>query len=498
MTIEILREKCVLVPMRDGTLLACEIWRPTQAQSCAGLVFRTPYGRGNDLGAYVEAGFCAIIADARGTGASQGSYDYYNLDAGRYDGYDLIEWLAQQEWCNGRIAAVGGSALGIYAIAAAAENPPHLACLVLDVVPADFYAHQWYPGGVLRSDSRFGWCLGTANRCAPGAVWDEEAMNDTVQRPYKAAVQAQRFASKSTDPLAWARPYFEQRERDDLWAGIDLTPKLAAIKQPILFGGVFYDHFGKGTVAAHAAHQGPKHLSMQGGSVSDPLEAGGWDIPWDDRIAWLRFYLCEEGSCPAGGEHWYLTGAEQRIAFADKPSITWPTTAIAAPLALQHNPEQPSLSSLAPDPLQFTPFIEQADVHVIDIDCAAAGLCADATILGHPRLRFKVQASHKDAQVLVRFCILRADGETRMLNIGARRLFLDDDMQTVIDFNDQERASSLEFWTIGHQLQPQEKIRLVVSTSDSPFWESPSAAFQVTLTDLHLELPLLTGEYNIV
>ncbi len=72
-----IHEECVLVEMRDGVRMAVEIWRPAEGSAAVpGLVFRTPYGRqNNDFTGYVEQGFCCLVADARGTGASEGDYD---------------------------------------------------------------------------------------------------------------------------------------------------------------------------------------------------------------------------------------------------------------------------------------------------------------------------------------------------------------------------------------------------------------------------------------
>lgn len=481
-----IREQCVLVSMRDGVRLACEIWRPDGDGPHPGLVLRTPYGRGNDLSGYVEQGFACLIADARATGASEGVYDYYNLDAGRFDGYDLIEWLAEQSWCNGRIAAIGGSASGIYAIAAAAENPPHLQCLLLNVVPSDFYQHQWYPGGVRRQQSRYGWCLGNANRTGPGAVWDEEMAADTIQRPYKAALMAQRFHNFPENPLAWSLPYFQHTERDALWKDIDLTPKVAAIKHPVLFSGVHFDHFGKGTIAAHAAHQGPKHLSMQSGPIS---ETGGWDYPWDETVAWLKHYLCDEGPCPAGGEQWFITGAEKRIRLAQGRETETRRLAVSDMLTITHDPQHPAYTAVVDNMLEFEAFADQEQVTLVEID--AASLPAGACIIGHPILHFHAQSDYQDAQVLARFCIKTAAGHLRMLNIGARRIYLSDDFETVLPVQPGGQQSSLEFWTIAHQLQPGERICLAISASDSPCWAHPDDPFHLQLSDVTLEVELL-------
>lgn len=491
--------RCLLVPMRDGVQLAIDLVRPDGDGPWPGLVFRTPYGRGVDgLKPYAERGYLCLMADARGTGASEGDYDYYNMDAGRFDGYDLIEWLAAHDDCNGAVAAVGGSAMGIYAICAAAERPPSLRTMVLDVVPADFYEHQWYPGGVLRTENRHGWSIGTGNRIGPDAVWDCD--EEEANRPHKAALQAKRHRRFCFDPLGWAEPYFSHRERNPLWDAIDLRPRLERIEVPVLFGGVLYDHFGKGTLAALDHHPGPHRLSMQGGQASRPLEAGGWDLPWDLRMTWLDHHLKGEGPAPEPGQTWHITGIEQRRDFPGPPPVTTRVLHLgnvgfadqpgSGDLAVRHDPDRPLLSNLAAIGTVWDPVLAHPDAVVIDADPVTEA----TVVIGHPTLRLRLRADHRAAQLVARICVLQTDGSTRMLNFGARRIFLSADRRQVLPCSDEPQEVELEFWTVAHAFQPGERLRIVLSGSEAPFFELPEHAFTITIDRAAstLELPVLT------
>lgn len=67
-------------------------------------------------------GYVHVIAQARGAGKSGHGTP---MDA-EWDHYDLIEWMAQQEWCDGNIGMVGLSNFGVNQLMAASEQPPHL------------------------------------------------------------------------------------------------------------------------------------------------------------------------------------------------------------------------------------------------------------------------------------------------------------------------------------------------------------------------------------
>ena len=57
---------------------------------------------------FVPHGYAVVNADARGLWDSEGDAVWNSTQEGR-DGYDLIEWIAKQDWCNGRVTMAGNS-----------------------------------------------------------------------------------------------------------------------------------------------------------------------------------------------------------------------------------------------------------------------------------------------------------------------------------------------------------------------------------------------------
>ncbi|MDR0928650.1 MAG: CocE/NonD family hydrolase [Oscillospiraceae bacterium] len=118
--------------MRDGVLLRGDLYRPMAEAAYPLLLWRTIFRKDTlsrafgpyDPAYFVRRGYAVFIQDARGLGASDGEFDRFTADG--TDGYDTIEWLAAQPFCNGQIGMIGNYYAGYLQLMAAAENPPHL------------------------------------------------------------------------------------------------------------------------------------------------------------------------------------------------------------------------------------------------------------------------------------------------------------------------------------------------------------------------------------
>lgn len=106
----------VYVPMRDGVRLATDLYRPPQVPAPV-VAVRTPYRRDNEnlvasALAYARRGYAVAAQDLRGTGGSEsdGGHDFYVFEA--EDGYDFVEWVGAQAWCDGFIGSDGISYVG--------------------------------------------------------------------------------------------------------------------------------------------------------------------------------------------------------------------------------------------------------------------------------------------------------------------------------------------------------------------------------------------------
>lgn len=154
--------KDLMVPARDGTLLATDVYRPARAGAVLedprpAILCRTPYDKTDKRYTeiaehFVPRGYVVALQDLRDRFRSGGTKEYFHVAAPHTgtDGYDTVEWIAAQPWSNGRVGMVGSSYAGIGATSAALERPPHLTAIWPDVVPTNMYANQTREGGVLQ------------------------------------------------------------------------------------------------------------------------------------------------------------------------------------------------------------------------------------------------------------------------------------------------------------------------------------------------------------
>ncbi|HSY97735.1 MAG TPA: CocE/NonD family hydrolase, partial [Steroidobacteraceae bacterium] len=115
----------VKIPLRDGVRLNATLYKPAGLKEPRPCLFTlTPYiGQSyHDRGMYFAAhGYPFLTVDVRGRGNSEGLFQPLIQEA--KDGYDVVEWLAQQPYCNGKISMWGGSYAGYDQWATAKEFP---------------------------------------------------------------------------------------------------------------------------------------------------------------------------------------------------------------------------------------------------------------------------------------------------------------------------------------------------------------------------------------
>ena len=96
---------------------------------------------------WVPNGYAVANVDIRGIGYSGGYHEQFGKQDAE-DGYDFIEWCAEQPWCNGKVTMAGSSALAISQWHIAAEQPPHLACIAPWEGMSDMYRESLCEGGI--------------------------------------------------------------------------------------------------------------------------------------------------------------------------------------------------------------------------------------------------------------------------------------------------------------------------------------------------------------
>lgn len=147
----------VMVPMRDGVRLATDVFRPARdgvplPGPLPAILERTPYGKSQPdrvprCRYFAQRGYIFVAQDVRGCHASEG--ELYFLAQEPHDGYDTVEWIARQPWCNGKVSTMGTSYMSWTQSALATQNPPHLACMFLNMGGANAFTSSVRHGGAM-------------------------------------------------------------------------------------------------------------------------------------------------------------------------------------------------------------------------------------------------------------------------------------------------------------------------------------------------------------
>ncbi|MGH6873818.1 MAG: CocE/NonD family hydrolase, partial [Aestuariivirgaceae bacterium] len=155
------------IPMPDGVRLAVRIWLPVDAEQrgVPAILEYIPY-RKRDGTSLRDAlthpylaghGYAAVRVDMRGSGDSEGLLlDEYTKQE-QDDAVAVIEWIAKQKWCSGRVGMMGISWGGFNALQVAARRPPPLKAIISLCSTDDRYGDDiHYKGGCLLSEN-LGW-----------------------------------------------------------------------------------------------------------------------------------------------------------------------------------------------------------------------------------------------------------------------------------------------------------------------------------------------------
>jgi len=164
---EPIRERHVTIPVRAGFTIDCEIVRPDSKERFPAIVSMHPFPNdqqfepmmpkainpqavtieGGDYNFYVRRGYVMVMANCRGTGQSGGTFSH--MDDGMIeDLYDVIEWVAKQPFCDGKVATFGASYFAMTAKRVAELKPPSLKTIFAIFGVTDQYRQAIYHGGI--------------------------------------------------------------------------------------------------------------------------------------------------------------------------------------------------------------------------------------------------------------------------------------------------------------------------------------------------------------
>jgi predicted acyl esterase len=341
-------EKDLRVNVRDGVRIGVRVYRPEGSGPFPALFACSPYRYDNNvlpatplflwretgpIEWYVEHGYAYVHADVRGTGISEGAFKFLDRSE-QHDLYDVIEWIAQQPWSNGRVGGIGESYYCMSQWFMGIENPPHLACLGAYDGLNDPYNFMGYPGGIEGGFIPY---------------W----FNASVRVPnlYPANGEHPRYVEHDVFLDMQQHPLY-----DEWWKERTAAERLEEIKVPLFSIGVWakQDLHVAGNILGYQRASGPKKLAITGTATAYSAMRDFADIAFHEKYL-LPFY------------DRYLRG-QDRTAYDERPdieyavkntgelrtSVVWPPPSTMTPMYLQPGPTH-SVTSLNDGALSATP-----------------------------------------------------------------------------------------------------------------------------------------------
>jgi putative CocE/NonD family hydrolase len=269
-------EWMVKIPMRDGVDLAATVYRPAdEAMRSACLFTLTPYTRQtyHTAGEYFAArGYPFLSVDVRGRGDSGGIFAPMLQEA--KDGFDVVEWLAKQPYCNGKVGMWGGSYSGYDQWATAKERPPHLATIVPVASP--------YPGVDFPSvQNIFGpydvqWLTATSGHAFQGAIFgDSDFWARASLSWFESGRPFRDFDAIVGNPLPVFQEWISHPEQGPYWDAYNpTTAEYASLTIPILAITGMYDNQQSGTLTFYRDYM---KAAAPEGRARYFLVMGPWD-----------------------------------------------------------------------------------------------------------------------------------------------------------------------------------------------------------------------------
>ncbi|NUK70426.1 CocE/NonD family hydrolase [Streptomyces lunaelactis] len=502
----------VRIPLADGTKLYARIWRPLTDEPVPALLEYQPY-RLSDWTAprdrqrhpwYAGHGYASVRVDVRGHGNSEGlpgdEYDTTELA----DGVEVVNWLARQPWCTGRVGMFGISWGGIDALQIAALAPEPLKAIVTVCSSDDRYDNDahYMGGSVLAVDMHA--------RAA--------ALLALVARPPDPLFAGDEWRELWLKRLEAVAPFVHtwlaHQIRDDYWKHASVCEDYSAIDAAVLAVGGWHDPY-RDTVLRLVEHlppdrvrgligpwphQYPDRGRPPGPAIGFLQETLRW---WDHHLKGIDNDVMSEPLLRS----WISESHPPATGYPELPGrwvgdSAWPSPHITpVPYALQGAPvivDSPQHTGL--DAGRFLPLGNDADLPPDQREEDARSACFEfpvtgdpIEILGRPRVTLRLRLDVPHGQAAARVCDVAPDGSSTLVTRGVLNLSAR---------HGRERANawplgatedvSFELNGIGHTFPPGHRIRLAVSSAYWPWiWPgTDSAGFTLDPAGSRLELPV--------
>jgi len=510
----------IRIPMPDGTRLYARVWRPLTDEPVPALLEYLPY-RLTDWTAprdaqrhpwYAGHGYASVRVDVRGHGNSEGApgdeYDAQELA----DGVEVVNWLAAQPWCTGKVGMFGISWGGFNSLQIAALAPEPLKAIVTVCSTDDRYDNDvHYMGGSALAVDLHAWAA---------------TMLAFVARPpdpeYAGLVWRDMWLKRLERIDPFIHTWLAHQLRDDYWKHGSVCEDYGAIGAAVLAVGGWHDPY-RDTVLRLVEHLPPERVrgligpwSHQypdrglppGPAIGFLQETLRWWDHWlkgiDTGIMGeppLRAYVSD--SHPPATVYDTLPGRWVGEPSWPSPQVKTTTYGLRGAPVLVRSPMHTGV-----DAGRFFPFGNDADLPPDQRDEDARSACfefevpAETWVLGRPRVRLRLTCEVPRGQVIARLCDVAPDGSSTLVTRGVLNLSARHGRDRAVPWTPGATEDvTFELNGIGHAFPPGHRIRLAVSSAYWPWiWPQPEsgAGFTLDPEGCAMELPVRERELGAV
>jgi len=436
------------VPVRDGTLLAMNVYRPARngvpVSTRSPVVFSfTPYrarffdanGRVVELGqlsgnvarSLFDAGYVIAVADIRGKGASFGTRRGFQDRTEAYDGYDLVQWLATQPWSDGRVGMYGCSYVGGTTVHVASTAPPALRAIFTGATDLDKYGFVRNGGITAQFNTRPEDPLTDDMASVPvdadrdGAQQKMAVAQHAFNTPMAALWYGMQFrdsVSTLTGNRFWEEagpyPYMDTLRRSGIatyyWGNFEDEPTAQVV--------VAAENFGSRLLLGPGTHCVPPPGFDFAGEVKGYFDAtlkGMQPAKAPPRVTWWLDEGNGRGSWHQGATWPGVKAAPQRVYLAPQPA------AAAGSLSLQPQPARRAAPKFSVDysvasAEYFAFWIESQ--HGRGLSFAGPALTEPQQMVGFPVVHLRVASDRPEPLLFAYLEQVNPDGSARVLAFG--------------------------------------------------------------------------------
>jgi hypothetical protein len=258
------QQDALTVPMRDGTKLKADLYLPKGRGPWPVLVERTPYNKETSVELTVKSpyffasrGYAVVFEDVRGRYKSAGDWYPFRDDGwgANQDGYDTVEWLAQQSFCNGRVGTMGGSYSGHTQYALTPTRPPHLAAQFVRESVADYRDGWVFRGGAYELGFFQSWSINHTmlNSAHLGTGAEFERRKGVLGKAVEKFEDWHWYLPLREMPLLkgisdWYYDFLSHPDDGPFWRRFHVGQRHADVETPVYHLGCWWDIFLQGTI----------------------------------------------------------------------------------------------------------------------------------------------------------------------------------------------------------------------------------------------------------